>query len=393
MMLRSLFHSISLALVLWIATASPASAQTFRDTIAPALRRDDYEFIVGRLELTEPQRAAANRLYDGYVAEHERNVKVFKQAWKDHEKSVKWVEGERITDPAADEALTTSIKRYHDQKPGLQKSFLKDLRELLNTSQGDAHWPRAERFVRRQLMNEVSFRGAVEWQRPDLLRGLHPLALPADAQAKVQPILDEYELLIDKQLVRMEPLRGKPEDEATTNTWTQAVIELRAINRRTLRLLMQELPPDHAETLNRWARKLAYWHMQGWDRTIIHEATDGAKKLASISPEQLARIDALVLEMGKRTAEVRRLAEAELDEADAKMMAMSDRDAKLAATNGTHPGFEVDRHRGQEFSDLYEAWMAQLEAMLTPDQRKELWPPTGSFRQWAIDRSRKVFEP
>jgi hypothetical protein len=390
-----LLRTTLLALLLLLAClTTPTQAQTFRDEIAPALSSDDYKLIVARLELSSEQRTAADALYDGYIAEHSRNVKAFKQVWKDHNASVRWVEGERITDPAADDALLKGIKLYHELKPAAQQAFLRDLRATLEDSQAAGRWDRIERFVRRQLMNGLSFRGVVEWQRPDLLRGVHQLELAPEHLAKVQPLLDEYELLIDKQLLRMEPLRGKLEDESALTTWNQAVLDLRAINRRYLRVISQELPAEQAAALTRWARNLAYWHMQSWDRNIIHTAVEEAERLPTLTPEQRSRIDAFVAEMEKRTAEIRKQAEPAFDEADEKMLNLSEREWKAVqeGKGGEHPGFAVDARFGQEFSDLYEAWMAQLENMLTTEQRKELWPPKGSFREWAIERSRKVFE-
>jgi hypothetical protein len=267
----------AIALAMCFLAAPRAHAQaTFREQLMPALTREDYKVIATRLALTKEQREAVDRLYEGYAAEHDRAAKALRLAWKEYGKTTKYVDGEFVEDPAAQAILGEAQKKYAEQKPGLQQAFLKDLRGVLEEAQALTQWDPIERMVRRQMMAHISWRSPVEWHRPDLVRGVMLLELPPEPLAKVQPLLSEYEMLVDKPLRRMESVRGKPgEDEQ--RIWMEGVIELRGLNKRFLRLITQDLPPEPAARLTKWARDLAYWDIVIHNNREVREGIEDAK--------------------------------------------------------------------------------------------------------------------
>lgn len=382
---------ISAFLVVASLAARVAGQTTLMETLAPALSRDDYKVVVARLELTKEQREAADRLFEGYQAEHARNVAAFKQGWKEWNKAAVWVEGQQEAPPEAVKALEETNTRYHRAKPGAQKEFLRELRSMLEETQAGDKWERVERHVRRQMMDTLSWRGAVEWHRVDLVRGVMLLELPGEEFAKVQGSLDEYELLADKPLIRMEAVRGK-EGEESQRLWMDGVRELRSLNQRYLRLMTQALGGENGARLGRWAKDRAYWHLAGWDKPSTVMAVGDVRRLTSLSKAQEAQIATLLADIEKTARELRAQAEPDYDEADEKMMRMSDRDWKAALETQSHPLWKVDAEWGQKYDVHYTAWEQRLEQILTPEQRKELWPPNGSLREAMIAKSRRIWE-
>ncbi|HYE61023.1 MAG TPA: hypothetical protein VD997_03420 [Phycisphaerales bacterium] len=372
-------------------TGRAAGQTTLMETLAPALSRDDYKVVVARLELTKEQREAADRLYEGYLAEHARSVAAFKQGWKEWNKAAVWVDGQQQASPEAVKALEETNTRYHERKPGAQKEFLRDLKSMLEESQAGDKWERVERHVRRQYMDSLLWRSPVEWHRVDLVRGVLLLELPAEEFAKVRGLVDEYELLIDKPLRRMEAVAGQKGEDAQ-RVWLEGALELRAINRRHLRLVLQELPEAPAARLKRWAHDRAYWDLSFWAETSTHIGAADARKLDSLTKEQEAQIAALLAEIDKRVMELRAQAEKAYEEADEKMMRMSEREYKEAMERPDNPLVLATGEWGQKHDEIYSGSEPRLEAILTMEQRKELWPPNGSLREAMIARSRKRWE-
>lgn len=246
-------------------------------------------------------------------------------------------------------------------------------------------------MVRRQLLDRLSWRTAVEWQRADLLRGISQLPLPPDQLAKVQPLLDEYEQLIDKQLLRLEAVQGK-EDEDAAATRNQAVLELRSLNRRYLRLITQELPLEVSARLTRWAHERIYTRMNHWNASNLREAMDRAKRTIDLTDEQRAKVEALITDTDKRWTALRKEAEPEYDAVDDKTAQMSEKQWKEFSVRRDNPLYALSTRWAAREDEVYLGSEQQFESLLTPSQRAALWPPTGSLRDWVVERSRHNFD-
>ena len=143
--------------------------------------------------------------------------------------------------------------------------------------------------------------------------------------------------------------------------------------------------------MNQWARDRAYCDLH-WNGYSIRLGIDDAKKLATFSVEQRAKADALWAEMEKLTAELRKQAEPDYDAVDEKMRLMSDREWTEAMSREDNPLMLVSGRWGERYNEIYLGSEAKLEQILTPEQRREAWPPNGSLRDATIARSRKIWD-
>jgi hypothetical protein len=365
-----------LLVVLWLAGA--AWGQSFYDDLKPGLGRKDYQAIVSRLDLTKEQRGAADQLFEGYTEEHTREAVAFEAAWKALGKGTHFNRetGESTHEPGVQEAWEEALKKYNTFKPKAKGQVIADIKALLTEAQTAEKWPGVDRFVRRMLMKEVLFTNPVDWVRADISGCVGDLKLAPEALAKVQPQLDEYELSVDKPLRRMEQVWGQS-GEDVQRTFREAVREVGALNRRYLRVIAQELPPEDAASLTGAAKALAYWMLYHNDGKFIREGFAKAKKLPSFTEEQQKKADALFVEIDKFVAQYRKDATPDYDEAAEKAEHMTQKEWEEASNREDNPFMKLSLKWSQPFSDTWVSWVDRMQAILTEEQRHELWPPSG----------------
>lgn len=373
-----MIRALIVGLVLWLVASAPG--QTFYDELVPGLTREDYQSITSRLDMTKEQGAAADRLYDGYAEEHAREAKVFKAAFDRLGKAQRFNKetNEWEFDPEVQHAFDLALEKYHAFRKKARERMIADIRTVLTEAQAAEKWPGVVRFVRRMLMHSVLFNSPVEWVRADIIRCVEGLKLPAETLAKVSPLLDEYELRVDKPLQRMESARAPGVDEEDARRiWREAAREVGLLNKRYLRVVAQELPPDDARRLTAAAKALAYWQLGMNDGRDIRDWLAAGVKLASFTPEQQRRADALLAEIDKEVEQFRKEATPDYDEAADKVDGMSQKDYDEAMNREGNPFMVLSLKWDTKFSDMWEGWIDRMKAILTEEQRKELWPPTG----------------
>jgi hypothetical protein len=216
----------------------------------------------------------------------------------------------------------------------------------------------------------------VAWVRADVSGCVADLKLAPEALVKVRPLLDEYELSVDKPLQRMERMRGQ-NDEDAQRTWREGTLEVGAINRRYLRVIAQDLPAADAANLTAAAKALAYWLLYSNDGRFIREGFAKAKKLPSFTEEQQKRADALFVEIDKFVAQYRKDATPDYDEAAEKVEHMTQKEWDEAMNREDNPFMKLGLKWSPRFSDAWVGWVDRMQGILTEEQRRELWPPSG----------------
>jgi hypothetical protein len=372
---RALIRTIVACLALLL--TSTAGAQSFSDHLAPGLTRPDYQTIVSLLNLTKDQRSAADQLYEGYATEHAREAAAYKGAFDKLRKATHYHEdtGQWDVEPGAQKAVDEATERYNNFRPKAKAQAISDIKALLTEEQAAQTWPKVERLVRRMLMRNVLLMSPVEWARADISRCVTDLKLPPDLLAKVQALLDDYELSVDKPLQRVEHVKGWDED--ARRTWREAAREIGSLNKRYLRMVAQELPPQDAAKLTAAAKSLAYWFLYINDGRFIRERLAEAKKLPSFTDEQQKRADALLAEIDKAVAQFRKEATPDYDEADAKVEGLSQKEWDEAMTREDNPFVKLQEKWSTKFDEVWMAWIDRMTSILTDQQRRELWPPSG----------------
>lgn len=369
-MIRTLLACVVLCI------AAAAYGQTFDDTLAPGLSRNDYKAIVDRLDLTKEQHAAADQLFQAYTTEHTREAAEYKAAFDRLGKAMHFNKetGETTFDPGSQEAWDQAALKYNRFKPKAKAQIISDTKSLLTEAQAAEKWPGAARFVRRMLLGDVRFSSPVDWVRADISRCLDDLKVAPETLTKVRPLQEEYELRIDKPLQRMEHDWVQGTDEAR-RTFRDAEREVAALNRRYLRVIAQELPAADSAALTTAAKARAYWLLYQHNGKLIHEGFAKAKKLPSFTQDQQKKADALLAEIDKAVAQYRKDATPDYDAAAEKVERMSQKEYDEAMTGDDNPFIKLSEK--WKWSDMWVGWVDRMMATLTDEQRHELWPPTG----------------
>ncbi len=128
--------------------------QTLNDDLAPGLTRADYQAMASRLDLGKERREAADRVYEGYTAEHTREAATFKAALDrlgktgHHDPNT----GQWVQDPDDERAYDAALEKYHAFKPKAKAEAISDIKALLTDAEVAEKWPDVDRFVRRMLL-------------------------------------------------------------------------------------------------------------------------------------------------------------------------------------------------------------------------------------------------
>jgi hypothetical protein len=253
------------------------------------------EKYAGLLGLSPDQKATALTLHEGYDAAYTQASKEFGATMEDIRKSFedsqdRSVFMEKMPKARADFAAKTKE---------LEKSFFGDLQAVLNTDQ-QAAWPRVERQRRR----EVALRGGtVSGEGVNLLDIVEGLKLPADAKAKLDEIVSEYETDLDRalqskakvmeEMQSFDPGRGfDPEAfrERLAKT-REAGMKVKEVNERFARRLESLLPDEKKPDFASSVRKASF--PQVYRPSRIARSLDAAAGMADLTPEQRESVSTL----------------------------------------------------------------------------------------------------
>lgn len=142
------------------------------------------------LSLTPAQNDAVNKLHEAYVAE----ATTAAEKMRDEMTALR---EEARDDPAAREDMATMFQKFRTKRQTMETGFFNDVKETLTPEQKN-QWPVVERTRRRETtMN----RGLMSGERADLVRIVDGLKLSADQQKPVTPILDQYQIDLDRELI------------------------------------------------------------------------------------------------------------------------------------------------------------------------------------------------
>jgi hypothetical protein len=168
-----------------------------------AITKRGVEAYVKILGLDKDQREVALTLLEGNQTEYHA-------AQKKMEEAIKAVQ-EKVADTQDfslfQKEMVKAGKEFGDKTKALEKSFFDDLKASCNESQL-SKWPRVERYHRRENGMKIGF---VSGAAVDLVQVVDRVkATPADALA---PVLEQYELDMDKALVALEKTQKDAEED------------------------------------------------------------------------------------------------------------------------------------------------------------------------------------
>ncbi len=151
--------------------------------------------------MSAEQAEQAGAIHEGYVSAFEIRRKAFRDALE---------EARRSSDDTGDfsaftEKLPALDKSFREDAAKLEGDFLSDLRALLSSSQ-EAAWARVERMRRREVGLAS---GSMSGESMDVIAIVDELDLSSADRTAVTPILEQYELELDRLMVARLQGRGE----------------------------------------------------------------------------------------------------------------------------------------------------------------------------------------
>jgi hypothetical protein len=192
---RRLLPAAVLAAGLW--PASGASAQIgelagFTEAMQREYLNRDLVIFADALELDQVQRDILDNLFDDYKRDFEDGLRQMQQQLQDMK--------EQLQQSADQKQILSMIfvpfEDWAEARAKLGDEFVRSVKTILNQQQQQV-WPS---FERRLLREKTLSKGVLSGESVNLLLIIDQLDLPTPVQEDVQPVLDEYEITLDRAL-------------------------------------------------------------------------------------------------------------------------------------------------------------------------------------------------
>jgi hypothetical protein len=380
-----------LAIAASLSAARPADAQAgrrmlFAEAFRPDIMQRDLSLMAQQLQLEEWQRPVVEALIGDYTTAFNTGVEALKDRMRTaSENAVR--SGAQGGDQTLQKVLEP-LAGWRAEKEQMLAKFNADVRSQLGAQQLE-RWPAFERALRRErLLPE----GDLSGERVDLFAVLARMQpTPAEEQSTA-PVLAQYEGSLDQALVARSR-RSKevlPRLEAAMSAMDyenmgdlqdqvmQASVAVRDVNDAAVESIaaaMGARGPD----FRRAALEEGYADVYRIHPVMV--LMQQVRKLPSLSPEQVAQVDALMAEFAAacdeanaKLAAVVRTEEPKAAKRRAK--AMMDRKAGGAASApGSKTDDEVAKARAEKEA-MGQPYRERLMAILNPEQLGELNGPS-----------------
>ncbi len=354
---------------------------------------DRYTKVLG---FDDDQKAAAKALLEGYQETERQHNNAIREAFqidraegeaakkegdkpKVERRVVKRAEGKpadagevqfRGPDPEAIAKFEATAKATAEKK----EQFFADLKTLLTPAQ-EGNWIRLERMARRDTgLRFASVSGA----GVDLVTMVEKLALPSEAAAAAQPLLDQYEsemdvLLVEKNKAHAQVKPGEGPDmnalKAMMDKQHESGLKLRDLNRTYASKIAGVLPAEYQAKFNETFKTTSFKKAYREGRT--DKLLTNAQKLSSLDAAQkdkLARIQ-------EQYAKERRAANDKYAEALEKAENDGHRSGVMSfgPLGGANEPKELSEAKAAR-KEIDNKYRDQVNSLLTDQQRAELPP-------------------
>ncbi len=259
----------------------------------PSVTSEDMTKYGKILELTKSQQDAIKTLHTGYAQEYTAAATKARD-------EVDAIREEARDDPSRFQDLRDVFTKFQAKRTEMETSFFNDVKDTLTPAQKDK-WPVIERTRRRE---STIGRGLMSGERVDLVKIVDNLKLAADARKPVDPILDEYQIDLDRALVARNAVQDKLQEQfrdvreimsgGGDTTKMQKAIEdgraagnkVREVNKRFARQVETALPDEATRTkFNEEVRKESFPTIYRGN-SYATRVVDSAAALESLTAEQ-----------------------------------------------------------------------------------------------------------
>jgi hypothetical protein len=284
--------------------------------------------------------------------------------------------------------MVTDFGKWQESKARMRKTFVDGLQASLNDGQ-QKKWPAFERFLARE---KTLPRGTISGESVNLFFVLDEAGLSKETFAKLQPIMDEYELQLDAALRARNEFLAQNEgkylaaiqggDMDGAKRFADRSIEMRErvrdVNDRYREAICAELDPADASRVRQEALAAAFERVYAQNR--VQRAFEAAEKIEGLEAAVLESIKTLagqyVTEVGPMND---RIAQAIRKEEPPRLT--EDMTRVVGFLSGDVPMSQMFRPRPQDGesqelfdkrTEMNDRYMSRLEGLLTPEQFESL---------------------
>jgi hypothetical protein len=289
--------------------------------------------------------------------------------------------------------MVTDFNTWQGTKSKLRAGFVDGMKAALSEPQSQK-WPAFERFLSRE---KTLPRSTISGEGVNLFIVLDEAGLSKETFAKLQPIMDEYELQLDQALKARNDFLGANEakyleaiqsgDSDAAKRFASRAMELRQkvreVNDRYREAICGQLEAADATRVRAAALAAGFERVYGSNR--MKRAFEGALKLEDISQEVIDAIKALeaqydleVSPLNDRIAqEIRKEEPARQTEEMVRVVGFLTGDVPMSQMFRGGRGGQGDPDAQsnkllEQRGEMNDSFMNRLEALLTPEQREQL---------------------
>jgi hypothetical protein len=285
--------------------------------------------------------------------------------------------------------MVTDFNKWTDTKSRLRKSFVEGLQASLSEPQ-QKKWPAFERFLARE---KTLPRATISGEGVNLFLVLDEAGLSKETFAKLQSIMDEYELQLDVALKARNDFLAANEakylaaiqsgDMDAAKKFAERSLDLREkvrdVNDRYREAICAELSAEDAARVRAEALAAAYERVYGQNR--VQRAFESALKIEGLEATVAESVKALAAQYSSEIGPMNdRIAQAIRKEEPVRQT--EDMTRVVGFLSGDVPMSQMFRPRGNEqgeSAELFEkrtetndTYMDRLENLLTPEQWEAL---------------------
>ncbi len=382
-MVRNQMHRAMLTVVVGLAMAVAAQAQPGRGPGGPGgpfgggggppvttAQLERYAKVLG---LTADQREAAKALVEGA----EKQSREAGEKMREEFRKAREAEENGGGGGGPPEGMRERMDKMRTERENLEKATLSDIKSILTPEQ-EKLWPSVERMRRREA---VGRQGMISGERVDLLEIAERQEWAAEVKAKAKPVLEAYEMDLDRALVQREEVyrdgmgavREKMRDgdeagaQAIMDRGRQASQRVRDVNKKYARELEEILPDAGKQALRGAVLRASFPRI--YNPRLAERQLEAAGKLKGLDTAQAEQIKALSEKSGRDYKALRDKLVAATEDAENNLK-VGDMRQRFRGGGGDEEGVMGDLNR--ERRQLDRGVEAKLKEILKPEQMKEL---------------------
>lgn len=400
--------ALLMAGVAWVGVETPAGAQMILGGPSrPPISTKEFERFAGVLELDASQMEIARALFESMLADFEQ----IRADEAEHSEMLQQ-EFEETGDPAVFEDMMPVHERARKKTKELEARFMEDLRLVITDDQA-SNWDRLERMRRRD--RAFAGRMGVAGASVDLLGIIDELELPEATRGEMAPVLERYEIDLDRALVERTRLSEEQEKQfreqnrpgeggamafdveafqASAAAMREAETKLRDVNQRFAAQLGGMMDEPARAEFDKMVREASFPNV--YRRSYAGRAFDRALGFDDLTDEQRAQLEAFREQYERELVGVNDRWASAVEESGGGGSQMILGGGNMVIQMGGESTDDAVRQARKAREDLDSRFYDRVAQLMTPEQaerlpRKRRGPVDGFFSADGLEGEMAVF--